>query len=119
MRGMMNLFVDRRDNLHVMDGGFNWSVFSPEHEFLRSTSAYSITGFEVNTIMLDDGNVLTSESARDQSRYFRVVDTTGAVWRTFAAVEGGFEWGLRPLAYAGGDTFLGSSAHRRRGRLHP
>ncbi len=105
VRGMMNLFVDRRDNLHVMDGGFMWSVFSPEHEFLRTTSAYSITGFEVSTVMLDDGNVLTSESARDRSRYFRVVDTTGAVRRTFAAVEGGFEWGLRPLAYAGGDTF--------------
>lgn len=106
VRGMMNLFVDRRDNLHVMDGGFIWSVFSPEQEFLRSTSAYSITGFEVSTIMLDDGNVLTSESARDRSLYFRVVDTTGAVQRTFAPVEDeALEWGLRPIAYAGGDTF--------------
>ena len=34
------------------------------------------------------------------------MDTTGAVRRTFAQVEDdGFEWGLRPLAYAGGDTF--------------
>ena len=106
VRGMMNLFVDRRDNLHVMDGGFIWSVFSPEHEFLRSTSAYSITGFEVSTVMLDDGSVLTSESARDRSLYFRVVDTTGAVQRTFAPVEDeALEWGLRPIAYAGGDTF--------------
>ena len=106
VRGMMNLFVDRRDNLHVMDGGCIWSVFSPEREFLRSTSAYSITRIEVSTVMLDDGNILTSESARDQSRYFRIVDTTGAVQRTFVEVEDDeFEWGLRPIAYAGGDTF--------------
>lgn len=106
VRGMMNLFIDRRDNLHVMDGGFIWSVFTPRHEFVRSTSAYAVTGFEMGTVMLDDGNFLASESARDRSRYFRVVDTTGAVRRTFAPAEDdGFEWGLRPLAYAGGDTF--------------
>ena len=106
VRGMMNLFVDNRDNVHVMDGGFIWSVFSPEHEFLRSTSAYAVTGLELNTAILDDGTVLSSESARDRSRHFRVVDTAGAVQRTFGAVEGGVsEWALRMIAYAGGDTF--------------
>ncbi len=106
VRGMMSLFVDRRDNVHVMDGGFIWSVFSSQHEFVRSTLAYSITGIAASTVMLDDGSVLTSESARDRSHYFRVVDTTGAVQRTFAAVEDdGVEWGLRPIAHAGGGTF--------------
>lgn len=106
VRGMMNLFVDRRDNVHIMDGGFMWSVFSPEHEFLWTTSAYAVTGFELNTAILDDGTVLASESSRDRSRYFRVVDTTGTVQRTFGAVEGGLsEWALRMIAYAGGDTF--------------
>ena len=106
VRGMMNLFVDSRDNLHVMDGGFIWSVFSPEHEFLRSTSSSEVTGIWVGTVMLDDGTVLASESVRDRSNYFRVVDTTGAVQRTFEeVVDGEPNWELRPMAYAGGDTF--------------
>ena len=106
VRGMMNLFVDGQDNMHVMDGGFIWSVFSPAQEFLRRNSAYSITGLWVYTVMFDDGTILTSESTRDRSHYFRVVDTTGAVTRTFEAVEGGGpEWGWRPISYAGGDTF--------------
>ena len=106
VRGMMNLFVDSRDNLHVMDGGFIWSVFSPEHEFLRSISAYAVTGVEPNTAILDDGTVLASEAVRDWSHYFRVMDTTGAVKRTFEAVEGGVsDWALRMISYAGGDTF--------------
>ncbi len=106
VRGRMNLFVDRRDNVHVMDGGFMWSVFSPEHEFRWSTSAYAVTGLELNTAILDDGTVLSSESSRDRSRYFRVVDTTGTVQRTFGPVEGGVsQWALRMIAYAGGETF--------------
>lgn len=106
MRGMLNLFVDGRDNVHVMDGAFIWSVFSPEHAFLRSTNSYAVTGFGVNTAILDDGSVLTSESARARSHYFRVVDTAGAVQRTFEAVEGsGIDWELRAISYAGGDTF--------------
>lgn len=106
VRGMMNLFVDNRDHVHIMDGGFMWSVFSPAHEFLWSTSAYAVTGFELNTAILDDGTVLTSESARDRSRYFRVMDTAGGVQSSFGVVEGGVsEWALRMITYAGGDTF--------------
>ena len=105
-RGMISLFIDGRDKLHVRDGGFQWSVFSPRHEFLRRVPANVMGGaLEEGTVILDDGSALASAGyAQDRSRHFRVVDSSGALARMFGP-EGEAGYIVRPITYAGGDTF--------------
>ena len=105
-RGMLSLYMDGRDNLHVRDGGLQWSVFSPEHEFLRRVPSNVMGGAsEQSTFILDDGSALASDGyVRNRSRHFRVVDSTGALARTFGP-EGVAGYLDRPITHAGGDTF--------------
>lgn len=105
VRGMLNLFIDGRDILHVRDGSFTWSVFSQKHEFLNQVSAEWMRGMSSATVILDDGSALASDLRGDRSRYFRVVDSTGVVKRRFGRVDGDSDWRLRPITHAGGDTF--------------
>lgn len=65
--GMITIFVDGEDRLHVRDGGFRWSVFSPEQEFLGSASA-SLASFESGAAVLDIGMAVTT--SRDGENYF-------------------------------------------------
>ena len=104
-RGMLTMFMDGRDNLHVRDGAFAWSVFSPGNHFLRRVPADVIGGLSGTTVVLDDGSVLASDRRGDAGRYFRVVDSTGALDRTFGPVEAGAFWLGREITHAGGDSF--------------
>ena len=107
-RGMISMYIDGRDNLHVRDGGFRWSVFSPGHEFLRSAPAQVLGGAsEQNTFILDDGSALASDGyIRDRPHHFRVVDSTGALARTLGPATSGLGGYLeRPISHAGGDSF--------------
>lgn len=109
-RGGLNIFIDGDDRLHVRDGGFNWSVFSPEHEFLRRVPAHVMEGFQRTTVILDNGMALTSNDGYDdRTRYFRLVDTTGTILRTFGPVGETISQSRnslrRTLAYGGDDTF--------------
>ena len=104
-RGMLTMFIDGRDHLHVRDGAFAWSVFSPEHVFLRRVSAHVMGGLPGTTAMLDDGSALASDRRGDPGRYFRVVDSTGALQRAFGTVKRGSPWIGREITHAGGDTF--------------
>lgn len=103
-RGMMSLFIDGRDNLHVRHGFSGWSVFSPRHEFIRSLPRHKVGGGDWTTVLLDDGSVLDSEG-RD-GHLFRMADSTGSVARTFGTVgDGSSGRGARRISHAGGDTF--------------
>ena len=105
--GMLNLFIDSGDRLHVRDGSLSWSVFTPEHRFLRRVPADVMGGLAGTTVILDDGSALNSDGRGFRGEhYFRVADSTGALLRTFAPIgDGASGRGFRPIAYAGGDTF--------------
>ena len=114
----MRLFIDSRDNLHVRDGSFRWSVFSPEQQFLRRVASNMMGGLPWTTVILDDGSALASDGLVSQGHYFRVTDSTGALARTFGPVGDGSPGRRgRPISQASGDTFwagpgqLGSDAY--------
>ena len=109
-RGMLSLFMDAHDRLHVRDGAFAWSVFSPEHDFVRRVTAYVMGGVPGSTVILDDGSALASDRRGDPGRYFRVVDSTGALLRTFGPVEPGSPWLERLITHVGGDAFWAAPA---------
>ncbi len=105
-RGMITIFVDGEDRLHVRDGGFRWSVFSPEQEFLRSASA-SLASFQSGTVVLDMGMAVTG--SRDGENYFRIVDSAGAAQRAFGVIPRRLRGARvdleRDITHAGGDSF--------------
>ena len=104
-RGMMNLIIDGRDRLHVRDGAPRWSVFTPEHEFVRRVPANVMGGLIGSTVILDDGSAVNGISDYGRVRHFRVADSTGALQRAFGPVGGEREARRRNITYAGGDTF--------------
>ena len=89
VRGSIDLFLDGRDNLHVRDGSFSWSVFSPQQRFLRRVGSNMMGGLPWRTVILDDGSALASDGVVSQGHYFRVTDSTGALARTFGPVGDG------------------------------
>ena len=105
-RGMITIFVDREDRLHVRDGGFRWSVFSPEQEFLRSASA-PLASFQSGTAVLDIGMAVTR--SRDGENHFQIVDSAGATQRAFGVIPRSLRRARvdtgRDITYAGGDSF--------------
>ncbi len=115
-RGILNIFIDGEDRLHVRDGSQAWSVFSPEHEFLRRAPSHVMGGFRRTTVILGNGEALTSNDGymTDRSRYFRLVDSAGALQETFGPVEEKMSRSRvsleRTLAYGGGDTFWAGPA---------
>lgn len=104
-RGMMNLIIDGRDRLHVRDGAPRWSVFTPEHEFIRRVPANVMGGLIGTTVILDDGSAVNGMSDYGRVRQFRVVDSTGTLQHAFGPVGGEREASRRNITYAGGDTF--------------
>jgi len=115
-RGGLNIFVDGGDRLHVRDGAFNWSVFSADNEFLWRVPAQVMRGLRPQTIILDNGMALTGVDGytSDRTRYFHVVDSGGALDRTFGPVERELSLSesslVRTLAYGGGETFWAGPA---------
>ena len=103
---MITIFVDREDRLHVRDGGFRWSVFSPEQEFLRSASA-PLASFQSGTAVLDIGMAVTR--SRDGENHFQIVDSAGATQRAFGVIPRSLRRARvdtgRDITYAGGDSF--------------
>lgn len=116
-RGALSLFIDGRDNLHVRDGAFRWSVFSPKQKFLRSVRANVMGGLTWTTVILDDGSALASDGRLSRSHYFRMTDSTGALLRSFGPVgDGSAGRGARPISHAGGDTFWAGPGQEEGGR---
>ena len=111
-RGALTLLIDSSNNLHVRDGASSWSVFSPDHEFLRRVPAQLMGGLPGTTIILDDGSAVASDGlGPDAGHYFRMVDSTGALRRTFGPVNRrSTGTGGRPITYAGGQTFWAGPA---------
>lgn len=115
LSGRLNIFIDGRDRLHVRDNSLGWSVFSTGHEFLWRVSANVMQGLVRTTVILDNGMALTSNDGyADRTRHFHLVDSAGALYRTFEPVgdelsrSGVSLW--RTLAYGGGDTFWAGPA---------
>lgn len=105
--GMLNLLMDDRGRLHIRDGSPAWSLFSPEHRFVRRVPANVMGGLTGSTVILDGGSALASDGIlSNRSHYFRVTDSTGLLERAFGPVGDG-EVGreMRPITYHGGDTF--------------
>ena len=111
--GNLSLYVDGQNRLHVRDGGFAWSVFSPDHQFLRAT-VIGVPGMLLDerlTAILDNGSALTGDGYRsDRENYFRVVAPDGTLERSFGPVSPAVAQDeSRPLdrlvAYRGGDAF--------------
>lgn len=111
-RGGLNLFIDGRDDLHVRDGSYRWSVFSPEQEFLRRVGSGVMGGLTWRTVILDDGSALASDGLVSPGYHFRVADSTGALASRFGPVEGRSSSGRqRPISHAGGDSFWAGPEH--------
>ena len=106
-RGALNLLIDGRSRLHVRDGSARWSVFSPDHEFIRRVPAHVMGGLPGMTIILDSGSALASDGVvSSRSHHFRVADSTGALERAFSPVAQGSAGGeMREITHFGGDTF--------------
>ena len=105
--GALSLFIDSSDNLHVRDGSLRWSVFSPDHRFVRRAPADVMGGMEGTTVILDDGSALNSDGRGYRGgHHFRVADSSGELRSEFSPVgDGSAGRGFRAIAYAGGDTF--------------
>ena len=117
-RAIDALFVDGEDNLHVLDFA-GWSVFSPNHKFLRRTLVKPPFSLHKEFgAVLDDGTILSSDRfvGPGGEAYFRVGDPDGTPRRAWAPASGGPDLGMgyRPISYVGGETFWGRSG---RGRL--
>lgn len=111
-RGAMDLLIDGRDNVHIRDGAFRWSVFSPEQQFLRRVSARAMGGLAWTTVILDDGSALSSDGLVSPEYRFQVADSTGALARSFGPVgDGAAGRGPRPISHGGGDTFWAGPGH--------
>ena len=114
-RGRMGLYVDRDDRLYVNDGQ-DWSIFSPEHDFLGRAS---LPGFweswdQKYMVVLDDGMIL-SGGFGGGGHHFRVGDPReGRSLRTFGPLERDASAypgePNRSVAYAGGTTFWAGPA---------
>ena len=105
-RGMISIFVDGDDRVHVRDGGPRWTVFSSNQKLLWSVPALGMGTSDV-TAILDIGMAVTRGT--DGAHYFTLLDSTGAPHRAFGAVPdklrqaGGYV--ERKIAYSGGDGF--------------
>ena len=89
--GRLSLFVDDGDSLHVRDVS-NWSVFSPDHVYVRrAPSRLMGLGDRKTTALLYDGSVLASDGYRSTgTAYFRIVDRgNGSLVRTFGTTSDG------------------------------
>ena len=104
--GMLGLFIDGRDHLHVRDGPDWWSVFSPGHELVRRVPGKQL-GIPGYCIVLDDGSAVASDlRGSSETHHFCLVDPAGAVRGWLGPVgDSRSGWGRRVLAHAGGDTF--------------
>ena len=107
------LFVDAGDSLHVWDS-YDWSVFSPEHEFVRQISSRAIGSGNLlreaeTTVLLYDGRILASDGhASTGDAYFRIVNRDGSLDDTFGTAEegtgAGGDYGHdRAIAYLAGN----------------
>ena len=117
-RGMLTIYMDDEDQLHVRDGGFSWSVFSRDQEFLRRVAIQVPGGLsdERSTIILDDGRALLSNDGHysDRTRHFFLMDSAGALSRTFGPVKEELSRSRRSMqrivSHEGGDTFWAGPA---------
>ncbi len=104
------LLVDSGDSLHVVDLS-NWSVFSPDHRYVRRAPSRLIGRDRQTTVILYNGKVLAGEGyGSPGEHYFRVVDQKGSLARAFGTAQegtGGGHYGHdRSIAYlAGHRTF--------------
>ena len=113
VRGMLSLYLDGRNQLHVRDGGLSWSVFSADHEFLKRVviTEPGMLAEERTTIILDNGAALAADDYRsDRSTYFRVLRPDGTLDRSFGPVEQKLAGNpgarlSRLISYEGGETF--------------
>lgn len=102
----LTLFVDGGDSLHVVDLS-NWSVFSPDHRYVRRAPSRLLGTDRQTTVILYDGKVLASDGYGSTGEYyFRVVDREGSLDRTFGTAgegTGGGHYGHdRPIAHVAG-----------------
>ena len=100
------LLIGRGDSLHVVEYG-SWSVFSPDHQFVRRVSGEGIGTDPETTVTLHDGKILTGDGYSMRGRgYFQTIDADGATDTIFGTADEGFgggEYGsARPIAYAPG-----------------
>ena len=84
------LLVDSGDSLHVRDIA-NWSVFSPDHEYIRrAPSRLMGLGDRQTTVLYDDGRVLSSDGSRvEHEAYFTMANRDGSVDEVFGTAEQG------------------------------
>lgn len=102
----LTLFVDSGDSLHVRDIS-NWSVFSPDHRYVRRTTSRLMGMDRQTTVILYNGKILDSDGDYSTGDYyFRVVNQDGSLDRTFGTARegtGGGHYGHeRAIAYLAG-----------------
>ena len=114
----LSLFVDSGDSLHVRDVA-NWSVFTPDHEYVRRAPSRMMgLGNRETTALYYDGRILVSDGSQATSdTYFRLVNRDGSLDNVFGTAEkegrvGGYPGHPRPIAYLAGNRsfWVGPSA---------
>ena len=111
---ILAIYLDGHDQLHVWAPG-SWSVFSPQHEFLRRypAPATRLLNREPMATVLDDGTVLTGSGRgrdSDEKNFFRIVHPDGTHLHSFGPVDPEIEWDEyqppdKQISYDGGNTF--------------
>ena len=101
------LFVDGGDSLHVRDAS-NWSIFSPDHDYVRRAPSRRMGLEKITTVLLLDGRILSSDGyGSTGNSYFRMVNRDASLDRTFGTAEdgtgaGGYYGHDRAIAYVAG-----------------
>ncbi len=80
--GGLNLWIIEGDTLLVRDNGFQWSFFSPDHQYVRRFREVGFVGLSPSTHLLDDGRLAGSAMSRleaDPVPSLRIVSRTGQI----------------------------------------
>lgn len=115
----LSLLVDGGDSLHVHDIA-NWSLFSPDHEYVRRAPSRMMgRGDRPTTVLYYDGRILSSDgSGAGSEAYFTMANRDGSLDEVFGTVEGGSGAGgqyghERAIAYrAGYGSFWAAPSQR-------
>ena len=79
------LYVDSSDRLHVRSSGGVWSIFGPDHKYIkRGVVMRAQQGWNA---ALDNGTVLSFAAAEGERNYFHVTDPATARVRSFGEVS--------------------------------
>ncbi len=106
--GRLNLWVIEGDTLLVRDNRFQWSFFTPDHQFVRRFREVGFSGLDRFTHLLDDGRLAGSATSRlglEPVPALRIVSRTGQIEGEIGPLDSVRRGSItRSSSYAGGNS---------------